>query len=169
MQVYIPPQSVQSLSHVWCFGTPWTTAQQASLSFSNSWGLLKLMSIESAMPSNHQILWRPLLLPPSIIPSIRTFSNESVLRIRWPRERHLRYTRKGNKIARLDTKLVMNHRAVNRKHWLGLSFLQAGNHLHLYRTIFICISLGWNHWFAISFLKVDTYLDRVVNILINSK
>ena len=160
---------VQSLSHVQLFATPWTVARQAALSITNSWSLLKLMSIESVMPSNHLILCHPLLLPPSIISSIRIFSNESVLHIRWPREGHLRYPRKGNKIARLDTKLVMNHRAINSKHWLGLSFLQTGNHLHLYRTIFICISLRWNHWFAISFLKVDIYLDRPVNILINSK
>ena len=65
--------------------TPWTAACQASLSISNSQSLLKLMSIESAMPSNHLILCRPLLLPLSIFPSIRVFSNESVLRIRWPK------------------------------------------------------------------------------------
>ena len=65
--------------------TPWTVARQASLSITNSWNLLKLMSIESVMPSNHLILCRPLLLPPSIFPSIRVFSNESVLHIRWPK------------------------------------------------------------------------------------
>ena len=65
--------------------TPWTAACQASLSITNSWSLLKLMSIESVMPSNHLILCRPLLLPPSIFPSIRVFSNQSVLRIRWPK------------------------------------------------------------------------------------
>ena len=64
--------------------TPWTAARQASLSITNSWSLLKLMSIESVMPSNHLILCRPLLLPSSIFPSIRVFSNESVLPIRWP-------------------------------------------------------------------------------------
>ena len=62
--------SVQSLSHVQLFATPWTAAQQASLSINNSWNLLKLMSIESVMPSNHLILCHPLLLPPSIFPSI---------------------------------------------------------------------------------------------------
>ena len=65
--------------------TPWTAAHQASLSITNSWSLLKLVSIASVMPSNHLILWRPLLLPPSIFPSIRDFSNESVLHIRWPK------------------------------------------------------------------------------------
>ena len=64
---------------------PWTTACQASLSLNNSWSLLKLMSIESVMPSNHLILCQPLLLLPSISPSIRVFSNESALRIRWPK------------------------------------------------------------------------------------
>ena len=74
--------SVQSLSHVWLFATPWTAAHQASLSITNSWNLLKFMSIESVMPSSHLILCCPLLLP-SIYSSIRVFSNESVLCIRW--------------------------------------------------------------------------------------
>ena len=73
---------VQSLSHVWLFVTPWTAAHQASLSIVNSWSLLKLMSIESGMPSNHLILCHPLLFPPLIHPSIRAFSNELVLHIR---------------------------------------------------------------------------------------
>ena len=77
--------SVQSLRRVWLFATPWTAARQASLSITNSWSLLKLMSIESVMPSTHLILCRPLLLLPSIFPSIRIFSNESALRIRWPK------------------------------------------------------------------------------------
>ena len=67
------------------FATPWTAAQQASLSITNSWSLFKLMSIESVMSSNHLILCRPLLLPPSIFPRIRVFSKESVLHIRWPK------------------------------------------------------------------------------------
>ena len=65
--------------------TPWTAARQASLSITNSWSLLKLMSIKSVMPSNHLILCRPLLLLPSIFPSIRVFSNDSALHIRWPK------------------------------------------------------------------------------------
>ena len=77
--------SVQLLSHFRLFLTPWTAAYQASLSFINSWSLLKLMSIESVMPSNHLILCHPLLCPPSIFPSIRVFSNESVLHTRWPK------------------------------------------------------------------------------------
>ena len=77
--------SVQSLSRVQLFVTPGTAACQASLSFTNSWSLLKLMSIESVMPSNHLILCCPLLLLPSIFPSISVFSNESVLHIRWPK------------------------------------------------------------------------------------
>ena len=75
--------SVQSLSHVQFLATPWTAAHQASLSITNSRSLLKLMQIESVMLSNHLILCRPLLLLPSIIPSIRVFSNESALRMRW--------------------------------------------------------------------------------------
>ena len=76
--------SVQSLSRVRIFATPWTVACQASLCITNSWGLLKLMPIESVIPSNHLILCHPLLLPPSIFPS-RVFSNESALPIRWPK------------------------------------------------------------------------------------
>ena len=77
--------SVQSLSHVWLFVTPWITACQASLSITNSRSLLKLMSIESVMPSSHLILCCPLLLPPSIPPSIRVFSSASTLLMRWPK------------------------------------------------------------------------------------
>ena len=77
--------SVQSLSCVWLFVTPWTTARQASLSITNSRISPKLMCIESVMPSSHLILCRPLLLLPSIPPSIRVFSNESTLRMRWPK------------------------------------------------------------------------------------
>ena len=77
--------SVQSLSRVWLFATPWTVACQASLSIINSWSLLKLMSIKSVMPSHCLILCHPLLLLPSIFPSIRLFSKESVLCIRWPK------------------------------------------------------------------------------------
>ena len=77
--------SVQLLSCVWLFVTPWTAAHQAFLYITNSWSLLKLMSIELVMPSRHLILCHPLLLLPSMFPSIRVFSNESVLRIRWPK------------------------------------------------------------------------------------
>ena len=75
--------SIQLLSHVQLFATPWTAACQASLFITNSWSFLKLMSIESVMPSNHLILRCPLFLLPSIFPSIGVFSNESVLHIRW--------------------------------------------------------------------------------------
>jgi len=77
--------SVQLLSRVWLFVTPWAAARQASLSITNSQSLLKLMSIKSVMPSNHLIFCRPFLLLPSIFPSITVFSNESVLCIRWPK------------------------------------------------------------------------------------
>ena len=78
-------QSVQLLSHVRLFATPWTAAHQASLSITNSQSLLKLMSIELVLPSNHLILCCPLLLPPTIFHSFRVFSNESILHIRWPK------------------------------------------------------------------------------------
>ena len=77
--------SVQLLSRVRLFATPWTAACQASLSITNSWSLCKLMAIESVMPSSHLTLCHPLLLLPSIFPSIRVFSNESALHIRWPK------------------------------------------------------------------------------------
>ena len=88
--IYISVKSVQSLSRVQLFVTPWTEARQASLSITNSWSLPKLMSIELVIPSNHLILCRPLLLLPSIFPSIRAFSNESALHIRWPK--HLSFS-----------------------------------------------------------------------------
>ena len=78
-------QSVQSLSRVWVFATPWTAACQVSLAITNSQSLLKLIPIESVMPFNHLILCHPLLLLPSIFPRIRDFSNESVICIRWPK------------------------------------------------------------------------------------
>ena len=77
---------MQSLSRVWLFVTPWIAAQQASLSITNSWSSPKLMCIKSVMPSSHLILCRPLLLLPPIFPSIRVFSNESALCIRWPKD-----------------------------------------------------------------------------------
>ena len=83
--VSIQFSSVQSLSHVRFFATPWTAARQASLSITNSWSSLRLTSIKSVMPSSHLILCHPLLLLPPIPPSIRVFSNESTLRMRWPK------------------------------------------------------------------------------------
>ena len=86
MSFYFLKMSVQfNCSVMSISATPWTAVRQASLSITNSWSLLKLMSIESVMPSNHSILCCPLLLPPSIFPSIRVFTNESVLHIWWPK------------------------------------------------------------------------------------
>ena len=87
--------SVQLLSRVRLFAAPWTAARLASLSIANSWSLPKLMPIESVMPSNHLILCCPLLLLPSIFPSIRVFSNESVLHIRWPKYWHFSFSNKN--------------------------------------------------------------------------
>ena len=83
--LWLDISSVQLLSHLQLFATPWTAAHQASLSITNSWSLLKLMSIKSVMPSNYLILCASLLLLPSIFPTIRVFSNESVLLIKWPK------------------------------------------------------------------------------------
>ena len=95
MQIISPSllfSSVQSLSHVQLFDTPWTAAHQSSLSLTISWRLLKLMSIELVMPSNQLILCHPLLLPPSIFPSIRIFSNKSVLCIKRPKYWHFNFS-----------------------------------------------------------------------------
>ena len=87
--MYLPRKEsislVQWLSWIWLFANQWTAAPQSSLSITNSWGLFKLMSIESVMPSSYRILCCPLLFPPSLFPCIRVFSNESVLRMRWPK------------------------------------------------------------------------------------
>ena len=110
--------SVQSLSYVQFFATPWTATHQASLSITISWSLLKLMSIELVMPSNHLILCHPLLLPPSIFPSITVFSNESVLRIRWPKYRSFNFrTSPSNEYSRLISFRIdwLNLLAVNPK------------------------------------------------------
>ena len=84
-KILLPFSSVQSLSHVWLFATPWTVKCQASLSITNFRSLLKLMFIEPIKPSNHLLFCRPFLLPPSIFPSIRVSSNESVLHFRCPK------------------------------------------------------------------------------------
>ena len=91
-QLYWDFLIVQSLSHVRLFATPRTTAHQASVSSTISQRLLKLMSIESVMPSNHLVLWHPLLPLPSTFPSLRVFSNESALHIRWPNYRIFSYS-----------------------------------------------------------------------------
>ena len=83
--IVVPSSLFMTLSHVWLFATPWIAARQASLSITNSWSSLTLTSIESVMPSSHLILCHPLLLLPLIPPSIRVFSNESALHIRWPK------------------------------------------------------------------------------------
>ena len=105
--------SVQSLSHVRLFATPWITARQASLSITNSRSSLKLMSIESVMPSSHLILCRPLLLPP-IPPSIRVFSNKSTLLMRWPKYWSFSFS--------ISCRLCINSKEENSLvvHWLRL-------------------------------------------------
>ena len=110
---------VQSLSQVWLFETPWTAAHQAPLSFIVSQGLLKLMSIEAVMPSNHLILCRPLLFLPSVFPSIRIFSNESTLRVRWPKYWRFSFSsfigrtewilNKSNESSNEDSRLMLLH------------------------------------------------------------
>ena len=90
--MFLSFSSVQSLSRVQLFATPWSVGCQASLSITNSWSLLKLMSIKSVMPSNHLIFCHPLLLLPSIFPNIRIFSSESVPHTRWPKYWHFSFS-----------------------------------------------------------------------------
>ena len=116
--------SVQSFSRVQLFVTPWTTASQASLSITNSQSLLKLMWIESVMPSNHLILCHPLLLSPSIFPSIRVFSNESVLRIRWPKYWSFSF----------NISLPMNTQDWSPLEWTGWISLQSKGHSRVFST-----------------------------------
>ena len=111
--------SIQSLSHVQLFATPWTAAHHASLSITNSQSLLKLMSIESVMPSSHLILCRHLLVLPSIFPSIRVFSNESALRIRRPKYWSFSFSISPSNEHRGHTRLISF-----RKDWLDLLAVQ---------------------------------------------
>ena len=102
----VPFSSVQLLSRVQLFATPYTAAHRASLSITNSQSLLKLMSIKSVMPSNHHILCHSLLLPPSIFPSIRVFSNNSVLHIRWPNYWSFSFSISPSKLEMSNVSLV---------------------------------------------------------------
>ena len=108
---HLSVQSVQSPSHVWLFATPWTAAHQISMSIINTQSLLKLMSIKLMMPSNHLILCCPFFLLPSIFPSIRVFSNESVLCIQWPKKKkkiRVRVSGQSIEVSALASVLLMN-------------------------------------------------------------
>ena len=122
--------------------TPWTVAHQASLSFTISWSSFKLMPIESVMPPNHLILYRPLLLPPSIFPSIRVFSNESVLRIKWPKYWHFSFN--------ISTSNKYLGRIFFRMDWLNLPESKG-----LLR-VFSNITVQKHHSSALSFLYSPT-------------
>ena len=116
--------SVQSLSRVWLFAAPWTTAHQASLCITNSWSLLRLMSVESVMPSSNLILCHSVLLLPSIFPSIRVFSNESVLCIRWPKYWSFSF----------NISLPMNTQDWSPLEWTGWISLQSKGHSRVFST-----------------------------------
>ena len=130
--------SVQSLSHVWLFATPWISACQASLSITNSRSLLKLMTIKSVMPSSHLILCRPLLLLPPIPPSIRVFSNESTLRMRWPKYWSFSFSIVPSKeipeLISLQSKglsRVFSNTTVQKHQFFGIQLSsQSNSHLH---------------------------------------
>ena len=118
--------SVQLLSYVQLLATPWTAACQGSLSIINSWSLPKIMSIESVMPSNHLILCRPLLLLPSVFPSIRVFFKESVLHIRWPNYWSFSFSISPSN----DYRGLISFRI----HWFDLLAEWMNNKVLLYRT-----------------------------------
>ena len=147
---------VQSLSHVRLFVTPWTAARQASPSITNSQSLLKLMSIELVMPSNHLILCHPLLLLPSIFPSIGVFSNKSALRIRWPKYWSFSFNISHPSehpglisfrmdwldllaVQRILKSLLQHHQLIQKHQFFGTQFsLQSNSHI---------IHDNWkNHW-----------------------
>ena len=133
--------SVQFLNHIQLFATPWTVACQAFLSITDSWSLLKFMSIQTVIASNHLILCHPLLLPPSIFPSIRVFPNESVLHIRWPKYWSFSFSispsneYSGQISFRMDwfvkgtLKSLLQHQIQNHQD-LVLNFLYGPTHIH---------------------------------------
>ena len=123
--------SVQSLSRVWLFATPWIAAHQASLSITNSQSLLKLMSIKSVMPSSHLILCRPLLLPP-IPPSIRVFSNESTFCIRWPKYWSFSFSVSPSYVYLMPIPHCFGY-------YISLKVLKSGNKIALF-----CIKMTWS-------------------------
>ena len=161
--------SVQSLSHVQQFVTPWTAAHQASLSITNSQSLLKLVSIESVMPSSHLILCYPLLLLPSNFPSIRVFSNESALLIRWPKYWSFSFSiSPSNEYSGLIS---------FRMDWLDLavqgtlkSLLQhhSSNASVLRHSAFFMVQLSSVHDYRkIIALTIRTFVSKVMSLLFN--
>ena len=163
----MPFGSVLSPSHARLFATPWTSAHQGSLSITNTWSLLKLISTESVMPSNHLILCRPFLLPPSIFPSISIFSNESVLCIRWPKNWSFSFNISPSKEYSGQTSFRMD--------WLdlllpkGLSSLQ---HHSLKASILLCSAffmVQLSHPFMITGKTIAlirwTFVSKVMSLL----
>ena len=157
-----------SVSRVWLFATPWTTAHQASLSVTNSQSPPKPMSIELVMPSSRLILHRPLLLLPSIFPSIRVFSNESALRIRWPKYWSFSF---NNSPTNEHLGLIYF-----RMDWLDLLSIQgilksllqhhSSNASILWHSAFFTIQLSHDHWKNHSFDYMDI-CHKVMSLLFN--
>ena len=162
---------VKSLSQVWLIVTPWSAACQASLSFTISPRLLKLIFIELVMPSNHLDLCRPLLLPPSILPSIRVFSNESVLCIRWPKYWSFSFSISPSnvysglipfRIDWLDLLSVQGtHKSLLQHHSLKASILQ--------RSAFFMVQLSHPYMITgkIIALTIQTFVSKVMSLLFN--
>ena len=162
--------SAQSLSRVWLYATPWIAARLAFLSIKNSWSLPRLMSIESVMPSSHLILCRPLLLLPPVPPSIRVFSNESTLRMRWPKYWSFSSISPSNEHPGLIT---------FRMDWLGLlavqgtlkSFLQhRSSKSSIFRhSAFFTVQLSHTHMTTGKTIALTrwTFVDKVMSLLFN--
>ena len=163
--------SVQLLSRVWFFATPWTAAHQASLSITSSQSFLKLMPIEWVMPHNHLILCHPLLLPPSIFPSIRVFSSELVLLIRWPKYWHFSFSISPSngysglisfRMDWLDLLAVQGTlRSILQHHSSKASVL-------LYSAFFIAqlFTLVQDYWKKIITLTIRTFLSKVMSLFL---
>ena len=161
--------SVQSLSRVWPFSTPWITARQASLSITNSRSSLKLVSIKSVMPSNHLFLCHRLLLLPPIPPSIRVFSNESTLRMRWAKYWHT-FIQKAHvyKIFPFGifcSLLILRKVSVVTACWPGVTFFYFESILFLlcFRTVFMIDNIFYGIWQNIYSYLLDFYMKNKFN------
>ena len=165
--------SVQSLSCVQLFATPWTAVWQASLSITNSRSLPKLMSIELVMPSNHLILYHPLLFPPSIFPSIRVFSNESILHIRWSKYWSFSFSISPSneysgkisfRIYWLDLLVVQGTLKTFLKHYC---FLKASI---LRRSAFFIVQISYPHMTTGKTIALTrwTFVSKVMSLLFNT-
>ena len=162
---------VQLLSHIWLFATPWTTAHQAFLSFIISWSLLKLMSIELVMPSNHLVLCCPLLLLPSIFPSIRVFSNELALCIRWPKYWSFNISPSNEYSGLISFRIDWFYLfAVQGKTLKSLLQYHSSKASILWCSVFFMVQLSHPYMTTgkILALTIRTFVDKLMSLLFNT-